>query len=218
MTGPWEDYQTSAAPAGPWEDFQQAPAQAAQDPRIPTDSFMGPGEEQQAMAALSQQYPVLGKTATAVVHNVQPFIEHPFSSAYNMVVPNAQDYEAIKGLFTGEAYQQRTPIGSQEYYDQVVGNALPLALMGAGMFKGRAAPEVAPAPEAVAPVAAPVQFGTPEGLAYLKEQRALQEYGGTPGAEAPGWAQLRGISASFPRARWPVAGLSASGGSADERR
>jgi hypothetical protein len=75
-------------------------------------------------------------------HNVQPFIEHPFKSAYNMVVPSAQDVESIKKLFTGEALQERTPIGSQEYYDQVVGYGLPLTMTGAGMLKGRAAPDV----------------------------------------------------------------------------
>src|SRR5947207_12054655 len=73
---------------------------------------------------------------TAVKANVQPFIEHPFRSAYEMIVPQPSDIEAFKP----SNLARTTPVGSQEYLNQVVGYGLPLLGMGAAeMFPGRAA-------------------------------------------------------------------------------
>ncbi len=111
------------------------------------------------------------KVATGVVENVKPFIEHPLQSAYNTVVPNMEDVRNVGKLFTGEAYQERTPIGSQEYYTNVVGNAIPLALMGAGKalggFKGKPAAVEAEMRPAEAPIAeaAPVPPENLQGVA-----------------------------------------------------
>jgi hypothetical protein len=138
----------------------EAPSQspvASLDAFMPP-SAMSPQEEKQSVVDAAQQYPGIEKAAKGLVHNVQPFIEHPLSSAYNMVVPNAQDFQNIYALTKPETYQRNLKPGSQEYYDQVVGNALPLALMGASMFKGRAAPADAAVRESMAkpePAAAP---------------------------------------------------------------
>lgn len=139
------------------------------------------------------------KIAIALDHNLSPFLDHPLQSAYNMVVPNKQDFEAIGNLVANpsQAFSRNgPPVGSQEYLDQAVGYALPLLGLGKEAFRGAGAleprPEVpvtaeAPKPEAAAPAPQPAPAHPMQPLvdAMQAEIDKANAAIGKPAEEAP---------------------------------
>lgn len=102
--------------------------------RIPQDILESANPEQFYDPS---EHPIAEKFATAIIHNVQPFVEHPIESAYKTIVPQKEDIEAIKQVFTNpkQAFRRDTPIGSQEWWDQLVGYSVPLVLGAAAKFR-----------------------------------------------------------------------------------
>ena len=115
---------------------------------------------------------------TAVKANVQPFIEHPFRSAYEMIVPQPSDIEAFKP----SNLARTTPVGSQEWLNQAVGYGLPLLGMGASEAFPRArvpfeAELAMPRPAPVAPVAASEPLSAAVARVLTPEEE-MARYGG----------------------------------------
>src|SRR5205823_14726498 len=100
-------------PATPtWDETTEvAPSAPSWDETLPVASAEKPGFlERIRQAAATPSPPWLQPFETAVRANVQPFIEHPFVSAYKTVVPQREDIEA----FAPSNLARTTPVGSQE--------------------------------------------------------------------------------------------------------